>query len=130
MISLWNQTCKRLNKSLFVEAEHLLYLFLFLDVFLLLSANRVLICLRSFLVSLGLNQHSLEYFHSLSHPSVQRSLNGMEMVVQVLSEANQEGQRLVKVRVHMVREESYITSGLQEKKSGTERDHTVRVLGL
>jgi hypothetical protein len=40
------------------------------------------------LISLGLDENSLEDFDSLSHAGVQRSLDCVEMIVQVLSEAN------------------------------------------
>jgi hypothetical protein len=40
---------------------------------------------------------------------VQGSLDGVEMVVEVLTEANQESQRLLEVRLYMVLKEGYIT---------------------
>jgi hypothetical protein len=47
-----------------------------------------------FLISLRLREHSLESLYSLSHASVEGGLNGMEVIVKILSETYQERERL------------------------------------
>ena len=67
--------------SLF-EGKNLLSLLFLFDILYLLTANSLLeltgACL---LVTLCLYEDSLEYLNSLSHASVQRCLDGVEMVV-------------------------------------------------
>lgn len=101
-------SCHRFSSfaTIFSEDKHLLsFLFLF-EVFLLCTTDCVLVFLRGILFTFGLGQDSLEGLNSLTHSGVQRSLNGMKMIVKVLPEANQESKWLLEWRCHMIREKS------------------------
>lgn len=74
----------------------------FFDVTLKCTAYGVFVYLRSLLLSLGLGEHSLEGFDSLTHASVQGGLDGMEVIVQVLPEAHQETQGLINSRLQVI----------------------------
>lgn len=58
------------------------------------------------LVSLCFCYDSLECIHSLSHATMQRGLNGMEMIMYKLSEPAQEWYRLIHSTLKMTREQS------------------------
>ena len=83
--------------SLPSESEDLLLLTFLLDVLLLCAADCFLEFARAnlLLVALCLSEHSLEGFYSLAHAGVQGSLDGVLVVVHILSEANQEGLWLI-----------------------------------
>ena len=92
----------------------------FLDVLYLLPADCLLEFAgsgRQILVSLRLNEHSLEDFDSLSHARVQRSLDRVEVIVKVLPEADQERERLVQPVFQVSGEKG-------------ETDHSVRISHL
>jgi hypothetical protein len=69
----------------------------------LCSSDCVLVLFGSFYVSSGLGDHSLEQFNSLSHSGVEGTLDSMKVIMQVLSEANKKGQRLLKGRIAVIR---------------------------
>ena len=96
---------------------------LFLNIFDLLTADSLLkfagSCASTWqiLISLCLDEDSLEGFNSFSHACMQRRLDRMEMIVEVLAEANKESEWLVQAFLQVAWEES-------------ERNHTVRVFYL
>lgn len=93
--------------SLLAECEHLFGLLLFLDILVLRTSDCFLklAAACSLLVALGLCEHALEDLHSLAHACVQRSLDGMEVIVQVLTEANEECKWLIEAVLEMSWEE-------------------------
>ena len=69
----------------------------FLDVLHQSTSVGILVDFRGILVSLGFGKDSLESLHSLSHLGVERGFDCVEMIMQVLSESDQESQWLIKV---------------------------------
>ena len=90
-----------INILSFCESEYFFLFTFFFNVFLLLSSNSLLKFAWSrsttwqILISLSLDQYTLESFYSLSHASVERCLDCVEVIVKILAEANQEREGLV-----------------------------------
>ena len=101
-----------INILSFCESEYFFLFTFFFNVFLQLTSNSLFKFAWSrsttwqILVSLRLDEYTLESFYSLSHASVERCLDSVEVIVKILAEAYQEREWLVQTVFQVSREES------------------------
>lgn len=101
-----------INILSFCESEYFFLFTFFFNVFLQLSSNSLFKFAWSrpttwqILISLRLDEYTLESFYSLSHASMERCLDCVEVIVKILAEAYQEREWLVHTIFQVSREES------------------------
>lgn len=100
-----------INILSFCESEYFFLFTFFFNVFLQLSSNSLFKFAWSrpttwqILISLRLDEYTLESFYSLSHASMERCLDCVEVIVKILAEAYQEREWLVHTIFQVSREE-------------------------